>query len=99
MVRKSSGSSVRGKQTKKNEEFMTVAKIDYSDIPALSVDRLKKMKRLGRPLLGEAARQLIAIRLDPAMLDKLRKLARQEGKGYQTLISDILAEYVKKKSA
>src|SRR5437870_3342869 len=99
MAKKSIGSSARGRRTKKKEKHMSDGQIDYSDIPAMSAKQLKNMKRLGRPLLGEVARQLIAIRLDPATLDKLRELAERAGKGYQTLINEILAEYVNKKSA
>jgi uncharacterized protein (DUF4415 family) len=99
MAKKAIGSSVRGKPAKKREKYMPDNEIDYSDIPALTDEELKKMKRLGRPLLGEAARQLIAIRIDPATLDKLRELAEKAGKGYQTLINEILSQYVDKRSA
>ena len=53
------------------------------------------MRRVGRPPIGEHARQLIAIRLDPEVLNKLQAEAKKDGKGYQTLINEILAEYVK----
>ena len=57
------------------------------------------MKRVGRPPLGTDARQLIAIRIDPEVLEKIRKAASKVGKGYQTLINEILAKYANKKSA
>jgi uncharacterized protein (DUF4415 family) len=54
------------------------------------------MRRVGRPLLGEHARQLIAIRLDPDVLARLRKEAVRRNIGYQTLVNSVLAEYVRK---
>jgi uncharacterized protein (DUF4415 family) len=49
----------------------------------------------GRPPLSEAGnRQLIAIRLDPKVLEALRKEAKGRGIGYQTLINDVLARHV-----
>jgi len=54
------------------------------------------MKRLGRPLLGEAPRKLVAVRIDPEVLDRLRQEAKEKDTGYQTLINDILAKHVKK---
>jgi uncharacterized protein (DUF4415 family) len=54
------------------------------------------MRRVGRPPLGDAARRLIAIRLDPDVLNRFRKEARRRKVGYQTLINQVLAEYVEK---
>jgi uncharacterized protein (DUF4415 family) len=54
------------------------------------------MGRVGRPPLGERARQLIAIRLDPGVLKQLRKQARRRNMGYQTLVNHVLADYVRK---
>ena len=42
------------------------------------------------------ARQLIAIRLDARVLDEFRKEARRRRVGYQTLISDVLAQHIRK---
>lgn len=36
------------------------------------------------------AKQLIAIRIDPALLARLRKLANERGKPYQSLIHELL---------
>ena len=52
------------------------------------------MRRVGRPPLGEEARQLIAIRVDPGVLDQFRKEARRRRVGYQTLINEVLAQHV-----
>ena len=54
------------------------------------------MRRVGRPPIGDAPRQLIAIRLDPAVLEEFRKAARRRGVGYQTLINEVLARHVRK---
>jgi uncharacterized protein (DUF4415 family) len=53
------------------------------------------MRRVGRPPLGDHARQLIAIRLDPAVLARFRKEAKRRSVGYQTLINRVLADYVR----
>jgi uncharacterized protein (DUF4415 family) len=62
----------------------------------VSDEQLRVMRRVGRPPLGDAARRLIAIRLDPDVLNRLRKEARRRKMGYQTLINQVLAEYVEK---
>ena len=54
------------------------------------------MRRIGRPPLGDRTRQLIAIRLDPDVLDQFRKEARRRRVGYQTLINEVLARHVGK---
>jgi hypothetical protein len=51
------------------------------------------MRRVGRPPLGGAARQLIAIRVDPDVLERFRQEARRRKVGYQTLINEVLAEH------
>lgn len=50
---------------------------------------------MGRPPMGATAKQLIAIRLDPALLAALQDVARLEGKKYQTLIHEVLTQYVR----
>lgn len=54
------------------------------------------MRRVGRPPLGDRARQLIAIRVDPAVLDTFRREARRRRVGYQTLINEVLAQHARK---
>jgi len=53
------------------------------------------MRRVGRPLLGEEPRRLIAIRVDPSVLESFRKEARRRHVGYQTLINEVLAEHIR----
>ena len=74
----------------------TRRKIDFSDIPESSAAQLGVMKRVGRPPLGDQARQLIAIRLDSEVLDAFRKEANRKQVGYQTLINEVPARHVGK---
>ena len=77
----------------------TRRKIDFSDIPDSSPEQLRAMRRVGRPPLGDRTRQLIAIRVDPGVLDEFRKEARRRRVGYQTLINEVLAQHVGKGAA
>lgn len=99
MAKKYSVSSARGLRAKKSAKSIPDHEIDFSDLPELSDEQLAAMKPLGRPLLGSAPRKLIAVRLDPEVLEKLRREAKKHGKGYQSLINEILAKHVKKKAA
>jgi uncharacterized protein (DUF4415 family) len=92
---KRSGSSARGGRVAANAR-RTARKIDYSDIPESSPAQLKAMRRVGRPPLGDEPRQLIAIRVDPGVLDQFRREARRRRVGYQTLINEVLARHVRK---
>jgi len=56
------------------------------------------MRRVGRPPLGTVARQLIAIRIDPHVLVALQREAKRRGLGYQSLIHELLAKHVARKS-
>ena len=70
--------------------------IDFSDISVTSPAQLRAMRRVGRPPLGAAARQLIAIRIDPQVLDAVRREAKRQGLGYQSLINGLLAKHVRR---
>ena len=94
-MRKRSGSSVRAARVVASAQ-RTKRKIDFSDIPESSREQLKAMRRVGRPPLGDEPRQLIAIRVDPGVLDQFRKEARRRRVGYQTLINEVLAQHVRK---
>ena len=48
------------------------------------------------PALGDEPRRLIAIRVDPHVLESLRKGARRRHAGYQTLMNKVLARHVRK---
>jgi predicted DNA binding CopG/RHH family protein len=79
----------------KNAKVILDKDIDFSDIPESTDAELKGAKRVGRPSTGRA-KQLIALRVNPALLAKIRKMAEQAGKPYQTYIHDILEKLTKK---
>ena len=54
------------------------------------------MRRVGHPPLGNEPRRLIAIGIDPRMLESFRKEARRRRVGHQTLINEVLAEHIRK---
>ena len=92
---KRSASSARGVRAVASARH-TPRKIDFTDIPEASGTQLRAMRRVGRPPLGDRPRQLIAIRVDPSVLDTFRKEARRRRVGYQTLINEVLARHVRK---
>jgi len=81
MARKPSASSAPGKRAARNVRHIPDLQIDFSDIPELSDEQLRRMRRVGRPATG-LAKQLIAIRLSPRLLSTLRKIAAKQGKPY-----------------
>jgi uncharacterized protein (DUF4415 family) len=98
-MKKSRGSSARGERVAKKEKNMKPKKkIDFSDIPELSDKQLSRMRRVGRPTVGDEPRKLIAIRIDAKVLQWLRQTAEKNGLPYQTLVNEILAEQMKKAS-
>jgi len=72
---KRSVSSARGGRAAANAR-RTARRVNYSDIPESSPKRLKGMRRVGRPPLGDEPRGLIAIRVDPSALESFRKEER-----------------------
>ena len=68
---------------------MPDSEIDFSDIPESKDEELRRARRVGRPVSG-IAKQLIAIRLSPKLLNQLRKMAARQRKPYQTLIHELL---------
>lgn len=68
---------------------MPDSQIDFSDIPESTDEELRRARRVGRPVSG-IAKQLIAIRLSPKLLNQLRKMAARQRKPYQTLIHELL---------
>ena len=98
MATKRSGSSVRGKHHAKSVKHIPDSKLDFSDIPELSDNELGRARKVGRPITGKA-KQLIAIRIAPDLLSKLRKLAAKQRQPYQTLLHELLEGAVKKRAA
>lgn len=90
-----SGSSARGRRAAKSGRHTRDEKIDFSDIPELTDEQLKRARRVGRPPFGRSARELIAIRVDPDILRALRVEATRNGVGYQTLIHQLLEDHVR----
>jgi uncharacterized protein (DUF4415 family) len=72
---------------------MPDSRIDFSDIPESSDAGLRRARRVGRPK-STHAKQLIAIRIDPRLLARLRRLALRRQKPYQTLLHDLLERAV-----
>ena len=99
MTRKSASSARDARVVKRGPRTRASQQVDFSDIPETSPEQLGAMRRVGRPPLGEARRRLIAIRVDPEVLDQLRKEARRRKVGYQTLIHQVLTEHVQKRVA
>lgn len=95
MAKKRLGLSVRGKQAARNARHIPDSDIDFSDASESTDEELKNARRVGRPATGNA-KQLIAIRIDPQVLAKLRKMAESQDKPYQTLIHELLERAAKK---
>jgi predicted DNA binding CopG/RHH family protein len=68
---------------------MPDSKLNLSDIPEATDEQLHRARRVGRPATGNA-KQLIAIRIAPKVLSRLRRLAAKQSKPYQTLIHELL---------
>jgi len=97
-MKKSRASSARGERAAKKERDTRQRKIDFSDIPELSDVQLSRMRRVGRPTVGDEPRKLIAIRLDAKVLGWLRRTAEKKGLPYQSLVNEILAAEMRKAS-
>src|SRR5437762_12898080 len=83
MVKRSASSARAGRAAKSGRPMRRRRGIDFSDIPEVSPAQLRAMRRGGRPPLGAEARRLIAIRIDPQVLDAVRREAKRRGSGYQ----------------
>jgi predicted DNA binding CopG/RHH family protein len=89
MAKKAFASSARAKPAARNARHISDRHIDFSDIPQSTGAELKRARRVGRPKTGNA-KQLIAIRIAPQLLARLRRLAAKRCKPYQTLIHELL---------
>jgi predicted DNA binding CopG/RHH family protein len=89
MAKKAFASTARAKPAAKNVRHISDRRIDFSDIPESTDAELKRAHRVGRPKTGNA-KQLIAIRIAPPLLARLRRLAAKRAKPYQTLIHELL---------
>ena len=73
-------------------------KVSRFEVLRILKKQLSRMRRVGRPTLGDEPRKLIAIRLDPKVLGWLRRTAEKKGLPYQSLVNQILAQEMKKAS-
>ena len=93
MARKSFGSSALVARARGSAKPIPDSRLDFSDIPESTPRELARARRtrrtVGRPKTGHA-KQLIAIRISPKLLSRLRELAAKKSKPYQTLIHELL---------
>jgi predicted DNA binding CopG/RHH family protein len=71
------------------------SRLDLSDIPEATADELRRARRVGRLVTGNA-KQLIAIGIAPRLLRQLRRMAAKQSKPYQTLIHELLKNAARK---
>jgi predicted DNA binding CopG/RHH family protein len=95
MAKKRFVSSARAAQVRKSPTPTRTDQVDFSDIPQSTDSELKRARRVGRPKSGNA-KQLIAIRIAPRLLARLRRLATKRDKPYQTLIHELLERAARK---
>lgn len=95
MTKKRSASSAPARRRGKSVRHIPDSKIDFSDIPELTDAELAGARRVGRPRTGNAKR-LIAIRIAPALLEKIVMLAAEKKRPYQTLMHEMLEAAVKR---
>ncbi|HMM80748.1 MAG TPA: hypothetical protein PKC65_12070 [Pyrinomonadaceae bacterium] len=72
--------------------------IDFSDIPESTPEELKRAVRIGRPSTGKA-KHMIAFRIAPNLLSRIKKLAAKRETPYQTLLHELLEDAVKRQRA
>jgi uncharacterized protein (DUF4415 family) len=98
MTKKRYALSARAKRRAKSAKHMPDSALNLSDIPEATDAQLRRARRVGRPVTGNA-KQLIAIRIAPRLLNQLRRLAAKQSKPYQTLIHELLERAANKKVA
>ena len=96
MAKRRSESSAQGRRVAKSGKPTPDNQIDFSDIPESTDEELRRARRVGRPKTGRPQRQLIALRIDPILLKKLRDLAAKREKPYQTFIHELLERAAKR---
>lgn len=95
MAKRRFESSAPERQAKKKLRPTRQAEINFSDIPESTDEELRLAQRVSAP--GKrSVKKLIAIRIDPKLLNKLRKMALSEAKPYQTLIHELLEKAARK---
>lgn len=71
--------------------------IDFSDIPELSDDQIKKIKKVGRPVKGVSKRKRVSVSFDPFWAKPFEAIAEIEGENKNNLINLFVERYVKNK--
>jgi len=97
MAKKQSASSVQGVHRRGNAKHMSDKHIDFSDIAESTPEELARAVRIGRPASGQA-KQMIAFRIAPSLLARIRKLAAKRETPYQTLLHELLEDAVEQQS-
>ncbi len=64
--------------------------IDFSDIPELTDEQLRAMRRVGRPPVGDATKIPISFRINPNLLERIRAIAADRGEPYQSFMYELL---------
>jgi len=77
---------------------MPDSQLDLADIPEATDEQLRRARRVGRPVTGNA-KQLISIRIAPRLLAQLRRLAAKQSRPYQTFIHELLERAASKRVA
>jgi predicted DNA binding CopG/RHH family protein len=98
MKKKRYASSAPAKPRGKSVRHTPDSALNLSDIPEATDEQLRRARRVGRPATGNA-KQLIAIRIAPRLLNQLRRLAAKQSKPYQTLIHELLERAANRKVA
>ncbi len=98
MTKKQSASSARARQRVKSVKHMPDSQLDLADIPEATDEQLRRARRVGRPVTGNA-KQLISIRIAPRLLAQLRRLAAKQSRPYQTFIHELLERAASKRVA
>ena len=89
---------MRVRRRAKSVKYIPDSQLDLSDIPEATDEQLRRARRVGRPVTGYA-KQLIAIRISPLLLTRLRRMAAKQSKPYQTLIHELLERAASKAAA
>lgn len=98
MAKKLHASSAQDERRLANVKRMKDKGIDFSDIPESTPEELKRAVRIGRPATGNA-KHLIAFRIAPSLLARIRKMAANRETPYQTLLHELLEDAVDRRTA
>lgn len=79
----------------KSAKVIPDSEIDFSDIPEFSKKQLAKAKPLGHPRITHE-KKVIAVSLPRKLIYDLQKLAKKKHKPYETLLSELLQDAIKR---